>query len=308
MATDRADPPTVVSTSPSGTEILCALGVEPAVVSGSCDHPPSITDRPRLDVSRVDGATSAERDEQATSSHEVYDVDEDLLRTVEPDLILTQSVCGVCAVDEGRIREILADVSVEPRVLGMQANSLESVFESIEAVGAAVGRPERANRLVTQLEDCFETMARLTDDAGSRPSVAVFEWLDPLYLAANWVPEVVEYAGGRYPLAGPGDSSVQVEWDDVREAAPEVVVVAPCSYTVDDSMATIEELTDRPGWDDVPAVRNDRVFVLDGTVLNRWTPRLAGECQRIATVLRPDLFEGDPLAESVDGRPRKRSN
>jgi len=301
---DQSTDPTVVSTSPSGTEILCALGVEPAVVSGSCDHPPSITDRPRLDRSRVDGETSSERDGQATSSHEVYDVDEELLREVEPDLILTQSVCGVCAVDEGRIREILADEPTDPEVLGMRASDLPSVLDTIETVGAAVGREERAARLIGQLEDCFATVESIIDegvaaDSGDRPSVAVFEWLDPLHLAANWVPEVVAHAGGDYPLADPGDRSVKVDWDDVREAAPDVIVVAPCSYTLDDSFAAIEELTDRPGWDDLPAVRNDRVYVLDGKALNRWTPRLAGECQRIATVLHPELFEGEPLAERL---------
>ena len=291
--------PTVVSTSPSGTEILCALGVEPAVISGSCDHPPSITDRPRLDASRVDGETSAERDDQATSSHEVYDVDEALLREVEPDLVLTQSVCGVCAVDEARVREVLADSPADPDVLGLQASSLGSVLDAIATVGAAVGRDGRAARLVAQLEDCFATVESVTGEGGERPSVAIFEWLDPLHLAANWVPEVVEHAGGEYPLAEPGDRSVKIDWDDVCDAAPDVIVVAPCSYTLDDSFASIEELTGRPGWDDLPAVRNDRVYVLDGKALNRWTPRLAGECQRIATVLHPELFDGDPLAEPL---------
>jgi|AntDeeMinimDraft_4_1070355.scaffolds.fasta_scaffold00106_13 iron complex transport system substrate-binding protein len=298
MAEQSSDP-TVVSTSPSGTEILCSLGVEPAVVSGSCDHPPSVTDRPRLDRSRVDGATSAERDDQASSSHEVYDVDADLLREVEPDLILTQSVCGVCAVDEGRVREILADEPADPEVLGMRTSDLPSVLDTIETVGAAVGREDRAARLVGQLADCFATVESITAEADDRPSVAVFEWLDPLHLAANWVPELVDFAGGDYPLADPGDRSVKVDWDDVREAAPDVIIVAPCSYTLDDSFAAIEELTDRPGWEALPAVQNDRVYVLDGKALNRWTPRLAGECQRIATVLHPERFEGEPLAERL---------
>ncbi len=301
MATAGSDDaPTVVSTSPSGTEILCALGVEPAVVSGSCDHPPSVTDRPRLDVSRVDGATSAERDEQATSSHAVYDVDEALLRDVEPDLVLTQSVCGVCAVDEGRVREVLADVpAADPDVLGMQASTLDDLFRTIEQVGEAVGRSDRAARLVSQLEDCFDAVADLTAAGSDRPDVAVFEWLDPLHLAANWVPELVERAGGAYPLADPGESSVEIAWADIRDAAPDVILVAPCSYTQEEAFAAIEELTDRPGWADLPAVRNERVYVLDGKALNRWTPRLAGECQRVATALHPELFDGEPLAEPL---------
>jgi iron complex transport system substrate-binding protein len=291
--------PTVVSTSPSGTEICCALGVEPAVISGSCDHPPSITDRPRLDRSRVDGATSAERDEQATSSETVYDLDDGLLREVAPDLVLTQRVCGVCAVDEGRIRQHLRDVGHEPDVLGLQASTLDSVLDCVREVGDALDRADRAADLIEQLRASFDATERYTATAEGRPRVVVFEWLDPLHVAANWVPEIVQRAGGTYPLADPGDRSVEVEWDRVRAAEPDVIVVAPCSYSVEDARAEIDALTDRPGWEDRPAVGNDRVYAVDGGALNRWKPRLAGECERLATVCHPDLFDGEPLAEPL---------
>jgi len=306
---DSSDVPTVVSTSPSGTEISCALGVEPAVVSGSCDHPPSITDRPRLDRSHVDGDTSAERDAQATSSEAVYALDDALLRSVRPDLILTQRVCGVCAVDEARIRQHLREMdddpagrdgqSLEPDVRGMDVDTLSSVLDCIEEVGTALDREARAEALVDQLRDCFTAVERATADVDDRPSVVVLEWLDPLHLAANWVPEIVESAGGTYPLADPGDSSVELAWEDVLAAEPDVIVVAPCSYSIAESRAEIDALTERPGWEGIPAVRNDRVYGVDGAALNRWSPRLAGECQRLATVLHPDRFGGEPQAERL---------
>lgn len=292
------DAPTVVSTSPSGTEILSALGVEPAAVSGACDHPPSVRDLPRLDRSRVDGESSAERDEQAASSRSVYEVDESVLRETAPDLVLTQSVCGVCAVDEGRIRQHLGDLPVDPEVIGLDASTVGDVLDCVETVGAAVGREDRAARLVDQVTDCFDALESITA-GGERPTVAVVEWPDPLHLSANWVPELVEYAGGRYPFADPGERSVEPDWETVREVDPDVVLVAPCSYSLEETLAAMDELTDRPGWADLSAVRNDRVFALGGQALNRWTPRLAGECERLATVLRPERFEGDPVATRV---------
>jgi len=187
MAEQSSDP-TVVSTSPSGTEILCSLGVEPAVVSGSCDHPPSVTDRPRLDRSRVDGATSAERDDQASF------IARGVRRRRGP-------------VARGRTRPDPHPVGLwrlrrrrgprprdsrrrtrRPEVLGMRTSDLPSVLDTIETVGAAVGREDRAARLVGQPADCFATVESITAEADDRPSVAVFEWLDPLHLAANWVP------------------------------------------------------------------------------------------------------------------------
>jgi len=135
----------------------------------------------------------------------VYDVDADLLREVEPDLILTQSVCGVCAVDEGRVREILADEPADPEVLGMRTSGLPSVPRhhrdpSARPWAARTGPLDSSARAA----DCFATVESITAEADDRPSVAVFEWLDPLHLAANWVPELVDFAGGRLPARGPG--------------------------------------------------------------------------------------------------------
>ncbi|SFG87675.1 iron complex transport system substrate-binding protein [Halopelagius inordinatus] len=279
--------PRVVSTSPSGTEICYALGVEPVAVSHSCDYPPAVADRPVIDRSRVEGDGSAERHESvgaAEQSGGVYEIDEALLAELEPDLVLSQSVCGVCAVDETLVREVLDDDSVE--VLGLSASTFDDVLASVRQVGEATGREQRAEELV---DDCLRRVAdvrRAAPDAG--PRVAVVEWMDPLRVAGNWIPDLVTAAGGEYGLVASGDRSADVEWDDVREYAPEVVVVAPCSYGVAETRERLDELADRPGWESLPAVRTDRVHVVDGAVLNRWTPRLVEALDDFAAMFHPD--------------------
>lgn len=279
--------PRVVSTSPSGTEICYALGVEPVAVSHSCDYPPAVAEVPVIDRSRVEGDSSAERHEsvgEAAQSGGVYEIDEALLAELEPDLVLSQSVCGVCAVDETLVRKVLDDDSVE--VLGLSASTFDDVLASVRRVGEATGRERRAEELV---DDCRRRVAdvrRAAPDDG--PRVAVVEWMDPLRVAGNWVPDLVTAAGGEYGLVAPGGRSEEIDWGDFREYAPEVVVVAPCSYGVAETRERFDELADRPGWESLPAVRTDRVHVVDGTVLNRWTPRLVEALDDFAEAFHPD--------------------
>lgn len=292
----------VVSTSPSGTEILYALGVEPVAVSHACDYPPEVADKPRIDASRIEGETSSDRHTQteaASADGHVYDVDTRRLRATEPDLIVTQEVCGVCAVDTTIVDDVLSDLDVDPQVVGLNANRLDDVFECIRSVGRATGRVERADALVADLRgrlDAIESQAAAIDE---RPRVAVIEWMDPIHVAANWVPELVELAGGAYGLAEPGQRSVETEWATVVDYAPEVVVVAPCSYDVERTRERRSELADRDGWEMLPAVRDGRVYALDGSsYLTRWSPRLVDAAERLAAVLHPTVF-GDPPADVV---------
>lgn len=287
----------VVSTSPSGTEILCALGVDPVAVSHACDHPPRVCDLPVIDRSPVDATASADRHvqvERAAGAGHVYDVDVELLRSVEPDLVLTQEVCGVCAVDATLVEEVLADAPVDPRVVGMNARSLSDVYDCVRQVGRAVDRGDRAEALVRETRDRIEAVERRAPQDG--PRVAVLEWLDPVRAAGNWVPELVEAAGGTDVLGEPGERSVETPWDELRAAAPEVLVLAPCGLDETETAARLAELADRPGWDELPAVRAGRVFALDGaSYLTRWTPRLAGATEQLAAVTHPETF-GQPGA------------
>lgn len=292
----------VVSTSPSGTEILCALGVDPVAVSHACDQPPRVRDLPVIDRSPVDATASADRHaqvERAAGAGHVYEVDAELLRSVEPELVLTQEVCGVCAVDATLVEEVLADASVDPQVVGMNARSMADVYDGIRTVGRAVDREGRAAELVGETRDRIEAVERRTPESG--PRVAVLEWLDPVRAAGNWVPELVEAAGGTDVLGEPGERSVETPWDELRAAAPEVLVLAPCGFDESETAARLSELTDRPGWEGLPAVEAGRVFALDGaSYLTRWTPRLAAAVERLATVTHPETFGPPEAARLVD--------
>lgn len=279
----------VVSTSPSGTEILYALGVEPVAVSHACDHPPEVTELPRIDASRVDAEASADRHrqvEESTAYGHVYRMNPDVLRSVEPDLILTQGVCGVCAVDETLIDETLADLDVDPAVVALNASRLGDLYECIERVGAAVDRRADAASLVASLRERVAATEARVADRERRPRVAVFEWMDPPRLAGNWVPELIESAGGEPLLVEPGQRTSELDWGALVTAAPEVLVVAPCGFSVERTRSRIEELTGRDGWGRLPAVEQGQVYAVDGaSYFNRWTPRLIDSLERLERIV-----------------------
>ena len=290
----------VVSTSPSSTEILYALGIEPVAVSHACDHPPEARELPTIDVSKVDARASADRHDQvrtATADGHLYRMDADRIDALDPDLIVTQGVCGVCAVDDVLVEETLADLGTSPEVLALQARRLEDVMECIATVGEATGTEERARELIAR------SRARLADVEGrlpatSRPRTVVLEWMDPVRPAGSWVPDVVRVAGGEYGLGEPGERSAPTAWTTVLEYDPEVVVVAPCGFDAERTRRQFRELSDRPGWESLAAVREDRVFVLDGSAyLTRWSPRIVDATERLAALCHPGTFE--PPADVV---------
>jgi iron complex transport system substrate-binding protein len=275
-----ADPtpePRVVSTSPSGTEMLYALGVEPVGVSHACDVPAAAADLPR-----VEGETSAARHASVAAAREdgVHEVDAGRLTALDPDLVVSQSVCGVCAVDEPRVEAALDD---DVRTVGLAARTVGDVLDCVREVGEAVGRPKRAAAVAADCRSRLDELDRATPEDG--PRVAVVEWMDPLRVAGNWVPELVAAAGGRYGLVAAGERSRAVEWADLRAYAPEVLVVAPCGRTAAETRDRLDELAGRPGWSSLPAVAADRVHLLDGGAPNRWTPRLVDVAETVAGVL-----------------------
>lgn len=287
----------VVSTSPSSTEILYALGIEPVAVSHACDYPPQVERLPAIDVSKVDAEASAARHAQvqaATADGHLYRMDAGAIDAADPDLIVTQGVCGVCAVDEVLVEETLSELDAAPDVVALDASRLADVFECIRTVGDATGRQGRAAALITDLEDRLETVERRVPST-DRPRTVVLEWMDPLRPAGSWVPDVVAAAGGAYGLGTAGERSSETSWEAVRAYDPEVLVVAPCGYDADRTRRQLHELTDRPGWGELTAVRSDRVHLLDGSAyLTRWTPRLVEAVERLAALCHPGTFGPPP--------------
>ena len=288
----------IVTTLPSATETAAALGVEPVGVSHGCEYPPSVTSRPAITRSKIDtDATSGEIDSQvleAATDGGVYAVDIETLEALSPEVILTQGMCDVCAVDEVVIADAVAEIDADPEVLTTDPHSVADVLADLEQLGQAIGREERARSVRRRLEARIDRVRERTADleAGKRPRVAIFDWTDPVMIAGHWTAELVSWAGGEYGLAGVGDRSRPREWAEIREYDPEVVIVAPCGFDLAQTAENRRDLTERDGWDDLTAVRQGRVWALDGDqYLNRPGPRLLTTLEALARIIQPEIFE-----------------
>ncbi|MEF8852901.1 MAG: ABC transporter substrate-binding protein [Haloarculaceae archaeon] len=299
----------VVSLLPSATEICFELGIEPVGTSHECDYPPAARAVPAMNRSRVDpDASSGEINEQvadAESEGGVYEVDREALAAADPDLVISQGVCDVCAVDSVLVRDAVEELGLDCDVLTLDTHTLADLYDDIETIGAATGREERAADVVADLQARVAAVeervaAAAADGAiGERPRVAVLDWLDPVMVAGHWIPELVETAGGRYGMADVGERSRPREWAEVRAYDPEVLVAAPCGFELEQTVENRHELTDRPGWTDLAAVAEGRAVAMDGHhYVNRPGPRLVATLEHLASVLHPEVF-GDPPEEVV---------
>ena len=286
----------VVSLLPSATEIVYALGVDPVATSHECDHPPEATDTPCVVESRIDAsASSADIDsqvQQAESDGGVYAIDREALADAAPDLVISQGICEVCAVDTVVVEEAIAELGLDCELLTTDPHSLGDIFEDIERIGAALGREERAESLLADLRGRIEAVERRVSDTDDRPEVAILDWLDPAMVAGHWVPELVDLAGGRYGLADPGDASTPREWAEIRDYDPDVLVAAPCGFELEQTFENLTDLTDRPGFSDLRAVESNRAYAMDGHhLMNRPGPRVVDTLETLAALLHPEAFE-----------------
>jgi iron complex transport system substrate-binding protein len=289
----------VVSLLPSATEIVYALGVEPVGVSHECDYPPAARDLPAVNRSRVDpDATSGEIDRQVQEAHEeegVYQIDRERLATLDPDVVISQGICDVCAVDEVRVREAVADLGLDAEVVTTDPHSLADVLADVERIGEILGREERAREVITDLESRIDAVEGAAGTAEDRPRVAVLDWLDPVMVAGHWVPGMVDLAGGTYGLAERGARSRPREWATVREYDPEVLALSPCGFGLDQIAENLRDVTDREGWHDLTAVRENRVYAIDGHhYVNRPGPRLVDALEFFAALCQPESVPRPP--------------
>jgi iron complex transport system substrate-binding protein len=302
----------ICSLLPSATEILFALGLgdQVAGVSHECDFPPGAKSKTVLIKSRISHTESAAAiDKQVREFLErgesLYSVDFEFLRAIEPDLIVTQDLCHVCAATPDDLAAALAHLERQPHVVTLNPHSLADVCADIRAVGDATGRTEQANAVVAEFERSIAIVERSV--AGlDRPRVLCLEWLDPPYVAGHWVPEMVERAGGADVLGCQGKPSFRVEWEAVLAARPEVIVVMPCGYSLAAAQAEFRNLPLPPGWEDLPAVRDGRLFVVEASgYFSRPGPRLAAGLAILAGAIhagaqeRPLPFESDALLVRV---------
>ena len=282
---------------PSATETAFALGLGDSVVAVSheCDFPAAAGEKPVVVRGSIDSDNSTSREiddlvQQRLSGGEgLYGLDLELLRRINPDLIITQGLCDVCAVGYDDVMAAASSLRPPARVLSLSPGSLGEVLSDIARVGNATGTPERAETLVDTLRERVERVAGGVPRDRPRPKVACLEWLDPLYAAGHWVPEMVELAGGVDVLAAKHEPSARVSMETLVEAAPEVMVLMPCGFDESRTRKEWEPLKDLPEWRGIPAVANGRVFAVDGSkYFNRPGPRLVDGLEILARLIHPE--------------------
>ena len=298
----------IVSLLPGATELICAVGLEHALVgiSHECDYPHSITGLPRVTRTRIaHDADSLSIDRQVRAelagNQGLYSLDVETLVQLAPDLIVTQSLCEVCAVGSRDVEAALCRLPGAPRLFTLQPARLADVLDSLVALGHAAGAPDAAAAARSGLEARIDAVrARsATLDAHARPRVALLEWLDPLFSAGHWNPELVALAGGT-PVCGlAGAPSTGLDWTQLQELDPDVLFIACCGFDVARALQDLPILQALPGWEALKAVREGRVYVSDGNAwFNRSGPRLVDSLEILAHALHPHAH---PLPRGLVG-------
>lgn len=291
----------ICSLLPSGTEILYALGLGDQVVgvSHECDYPPDALSKLKVVRTHIESAraSSDEIDDAVRRSLErgesLYRVDGEALAQVRPDLIVTQELCEVCAIDEREVSEALRHLPYRPQVVSLHPHTLEELLAEIPLVGERTGRRREAEQLVASLRERIARVRERLSGIAERPRVFCLEWLKPPMASGHWVPEMVELAGGTEVLGRAGEPSRYVTGEEVAAARPEVVVLMPCGFSIERTRRELPLLTAQPWWTSLPAVRRGRVTLVDGPAyFNRSGPRLVDGIELLAGLLHPDRCGG----------------
>src|ERR1700687_4214572 len=289
----------IVTLLPSATEIVCALGLGHQLVGRSheCDFPVQVVRLPALTEPKFNPeGTSAEIDQRVkkivADALSVYRVDAAKLRDLHPDVIVTQSQCEVCAVSENDVEAAVAEfLGARPKIVSLAPYALDDIFTDMQRVAEALAAPARGAKLVEVIRTRLSTIAELTRDASPRPSVATIEWIDPLMAAGNWMPTLVEMAGGSNLFGTAGEHSPWMKFEELAAKDPDVILISPCGFNMDRAAKDLPVLTNNPKWQELAAVRNRRVFMADGNqYFNRPGPRIAESLEILAEILHPELF------------------
>jgi iron complex transport system substrate-binding protein len=291
--------PRIVSLIASATEIVCALGFEDQLVGRSheCDFPPSVRRLPICTEPKfnVDG-TSYQIDQRVKAilqeSLSVYRVDAEKLRSLEPEVIVTQAQCEVCAVSLREVERVVCQwLHACPKLVSLMPNALADVWADVERVAEALGAPLRGAELVRRMKDRMRAIAERASAVEEKPTVACIEWIEPLMAAGNWIPELVEMAGGVNLFGTAGKHSPWMSWDDLCRADPDVILVMPCGFDIERSRHDLQVLSAKPQWPALKAVRCARAFLTDGNqFFNRPGPRLVESLEILTDMLHPDDF------------------
>jgi iron complex transport system substrate-binding protein len=289
----------IISLLPAATEIVCALGLQQNLVGRSheCDYPEGVSQLPVCSDANMDhNLTSLEIDKRVkeilSDALSVYTVNREKIKELQPDVVITQAQCDVCAVSLTEVEQALENYLDKPaQIISLQPQKLNDIFTDIENVAAALGVAERGAILVEELQERVDIIKHKLKFAESKLTVACIEWLEPMMVSGNWIPELVNIAGGVSILAEAGKHSPYVEWVDIRLADPDIIVLMPCGFSIERTMKEVGILLEQPGFAELKAVKNNRVYIADGNqYFNRPGPRIVDSIEILAEIINPKQF------------------
>jgi iron complex transport system substrate-binding protein len=300
--------PRIVSFLPSATEMACALGLADSLVgiTHECDYPPDVKSKPivvrnvlpieRMSQGEIDRAVAA----RIAAGQSLYEIDEQLLRELAPDMILTQNLCQVCAPSGNEVSQVIKALPKPPQILWLTPQCVNEIFENIRELGMATDRAREAEHLITDCQNRLDQLAIKPQSVSTRPKVFCMEWLDPVYASGHWVPELVKFAGGIDELGHERGESVRVSWSEIVAWAPEVLVIMPCGFNLQQTMKQIWSTfgySNSPFFD-LPAVRNGKVYAVDAnSFFARPGPRVVEGAELLARIIHPELFKTDNYSD-----------
>ncbi len=251
----------VVSLLPSVTEILYKIEKEPIGVSGECDFPSEANNKPRITKSKINTDKSSKDINKQVGNlkkgkNNLYEIDRDLLQYLDPDVVITQGICDVCAVDKALIKEVISNFDLGTEIVTVDSRAIHSILENIILIGKKVDRKERAEKLVNNLEKRMKKIKNEVENKKqNQVNVVVLDWMDPPMVAGHWMPELVTYAGGRYGLVESGGYSIPIDWNRILNYDPDILIVSPCGFSIEKIISNISDLKRKSDWKNISAVK-----------------------------------------------------
>jgi iron complex transport system substrate-binding protein len=295
----------ICSLLPSATEIAFALGLGEQVVAVSheCDYPPEAHDRPVLTKSAIHQTIHKSLDlDRAVEQRggDVYEIDEQLLGELKPDLILTQELCNVCAVSYTKVKEAARILDVDTKIVSLEPTNLEEIVDNILLVGKMAGASSAAEKLAPQLLKRISRVKEKTQRVKRRPRVFFMEWLQPPWVGGHWIPEMIDYAGGVDGLGHLGQPSYKTEWKQVIAYQPEIIVLSPCGFDAEQVVNELTVLSSYEGWENIPAFQYGRIYAVNASAyFSRPGPRIVEGLEILAHVVHPELFPENPPPDAL---------
>ena len=289
----------IISLLPAATEIVSALGLAENLVgiSHECDYPENIKNLPVCTSSNIDSEATSHQIDTAvkavlSKALSVYNLDTSLIRELDPDVIITQSQCRVCAVSLADVESELADIlDKKVKVISLEPQTLDDILNDIRHVAAEFQLAEQAEILIEELEERVNIIKHKLKFIETKPSVACIEWLSPIMLAGNWTPGLVNIAGGEAILVEEGKHSPFIDFEKISSENPDIVIVMPCGFSIERTLREINLLLDLPEWQELNAVKNNRIYIADGNqYFNRPGPRIVDSIEILAEIIHPKQF------------------